>query len=415
MKKILFALVMVLLPWAVNAEVVEVGGIFYKLTPAKVGTASVVYDVNNLRHEYKGDVIIPQTIESGGHTYSVTEIDQYAFMGCEELTSVTLPEGIKTIGIGSFEDSKKLEAINIPSSVTEIKTKAFYNCDGLKRVYIADVRSWCGIVFADYGNPLYYAQHLYVGDKEVTDLTIPDDVTTINGRAFNGFAALKSVHIGKGVKTIGSYAFAWCSSLTSIILPDNIESMGSYVFTEDTCLSSVALSKNCQTIENRTFEKCKALQTIVIPDGVKNIKNGAFEGCNGLKRIYMAATVETLGASAFERCGNLTDVYCYGVNPPTQEGWYKKDILEVFLNSYVDYSTVHVPETALDSYQRIHPWSDFGNIVALTNDETAITPVTAKSSAMRYVTLNGRQNVLLQKGINIVRQSDGTVRKLLKK
>ena len=191
--------------------------------------------------------------------------------------------------------------------------------------------------------------------------------------------------------------------------------MGSYVFTEATCLSSVALSKNCQTTENRTFEKCKALQTIVIPDGVKNIKNGAFEGCNGLKRIYMAATVETLGASAFERCGNLTDVYCYGVNPPTQEGWYKKDILEVFLNSYVDYSTVHVPETALDSYQRIHPWSDFGNIVALTNDETAITPVTAKSSAMRYVTLNGRQNVLLQKGINIVRQSDGTVRKLLKK
>ena len=106
-----------------------------------------------------------------------------------------------------------------------------------------DVRSWCGIVFADYGNPLYYAQHLYVGDKEVTDLTIPDDVTTINGRAFNGFAALKSVHIGKGVKTIGSYAFAWCSSLTSIILPDNIESMGSYVFTEDTCLKRGTLEE----------------------------------------------------------------------------------------------------------------------------------------------------------------------------
>lgn len=413
MKKNLFALVMALLPWAVNAEVVEVGGIFYSLKPAKVGTASVTFNPKDLNHRYKGDVVIPQTIESGGNTYSVTEIDQYAFMGCNELTSVTMPQGITTIGVGSFEDSKKLTSINIPSSVTEIKSKAFYNCDGLKRVDITNVASWCGIAFSDYGNPLYYAQHLFADGKEVTDLTIPDDVIAINSRAFNGFAALKSVNIGKGVKTIGSYAFAWCSSLTSITLPEQVESMGGYVFVEDTSLVSVSLSRNCPVIDAGTFQECKALQTIVIPDGVKHIAGSAFRNCSGLKRVYLSASVEKLSAGAFTQCGNLTDVYCYGTTPATQEGFYRKDVLEVFLNSYVDYSTLHVPESAIDSYRSIHPWSEFGKITALTADDTAVEPIpTVEHQPSKFYTLGGMTTAKPTRGITIVKQADGKVKKI---
>lgn len=217
MKKYLLIALTLAFTTFVDAEKVKIDGIIYNLKPAKVGTASVSAD------DYKGTIKIPSTIEYKGNSYNVTEIDPWAFSYCKELTSVELPYTITTIGYGAFEDCKSLKTINIPSSVKTIMEDAFSGCTGLTSIHIADLGSWCDIDFADYGNPLYYAHHLFINDEEITHLVIPDSISCIKRRAFNGFSALKSVLFGSGIDSIDDYAFAWCSSLTSINIPNNVK------------------------------------------------------------------------------------------------------------------------------------------------------------------------------------------------
>ena len=139
---------------------------------------------------------------------SVTSIGISAFMYCGGLTSVTIPDSVTSIGSYAFEGCTGLTSVTIPDSVTSIGDYAFRYCGSLTSVYISDIAAWCGIDFGgSSANPLSYAHNLYLNGKLVTDLTIPDSVTSI-----------------------GSYAFYGCSGLTSITIPDSVTSIGSMVF-----------------------------------------------------------------------------------------------------------------------------------------------------------------------------------------
>ena len=101
----------------------------------------------------------------------------------------------------------------------------------MKGVYITDLEKWCEFSFGDYSsNPLYYAHNLYLNNQLVTDLVIPDSVTSIGAYAFTGCSGLTSVTIPDGVTSIKDYAFAYCSGLTNITIPDGVKSIGYRAF-----------------------------------------------------------------------------------------------------------------------------------------------------------------------------------------
>ena len=142
---------------------------------------------------------------------SVTTIGAYAFHGCTRLSSVQISDSVTEIGSASFYNCSNLRNVHIPGSVTKIGSAAFFGCKEIKDIYITDLEAWCGIEFGSSGaNPLSYAENLYIDGSLITEIEIPESVTTVPAYAFYGFKNLTSVHIPDSVTSVGSEAFLGC-------------------------------------------------------------------------------------------------------------------------------------------------------------------------------------------------------------
>lgn len=197
---------------------VVINGIVYKLNNNQL-TAEVI-STPGTDVTYSGDIVIPSTVTYNSNEYSVTSIGSYAFY-MSEITSIIIPNSVQSIEDAAFAKCANMASVTIGSGVQRIGVgsgmAAFAYCTNLSAVHICDIAAWCGMNFVDIeaNNPLYYAHRLYLNDKEITNLVIPEGVTIIETYAFNNCLSITSLYLPNSVSTIGN-SFVDCTNLKLI-------------------------------------------------------------------------------------------------------------------------------------------------------------------------------------------------------
>lgn len=224
--------------------------------------------------------------------------------------------------------------------------------------------------------------HAFYGCSGLTSLTLPSGLTSIGSWAFTGCSGLTSLSLPSGVTSIGDGAFFGLSSLTSLSLPSGLTSIGDQAFHECSGLTSLSLPSGLTSIGNQVFCYCSGLTTLSLPSGITSIGYNAFYGCSGLTSIYVyTEKMPKLGTNMFDGCDA------------------KK-------------CTVYVPKGTYDDYW-LSEFGYFENIVEF--DPTGINNVITSNDAKelsRY-SLNGQRLSAPTKGLNIVKYSDGSVKKVV--
>ena len=246
------------------------------------GVTKIIVEEGNERYDSRNNC--NAIIETESNTLVV---------GC---ASTVIPDTVEEIGKCAFYNCSGLTSVVIPNSVTSIGDSAFCSCRGLTSVHIDDIAAWCNIEFnGSLANPLYYAKNLYLNGEKVTELVIPNSVTSIGEYAFYNCSGLTSVEIPNSVTSIGEAAFRDCSGLTSLVIGNGVTSIGKYAFFNCSGLTSVEIPNSVTSIGEHAFRTCSGLTSVVIG--------------NGVTRIEENATVTSIGSCAFMGCTNLASVH----------------------------------------------------------------------------------------------------------
>ena len=310
--RFLFIALAVMLSIKASAHDFKIDGIYYNITSSSDLTVGVTYrgsSYDSYSDEYSGSVVIPEKVTYDSKEYSVTSIGTYAFEWCSGLTSVTIPNSVTSIGAYAFEYCSGLTSVTIPNSVTSIGTYAFEGCHGIKSIHITDLSAWCKIKFGgNMSNPTEYTHHLYLNGEEITNLVIPDDVTSIGNYAFYNCSGITSVTIPNSVTSIGGFAFYDCSGLTSVTIGNSVTSIGNRAFNGCSGLTSVTIPNSVSSIGESAFNGCSGLTSVTIPNSVTSIEWGAFRNCSGLTSVDIPNSVSSIGGSTFRECSGLTSI-----------------------------------------------------------------------------------------------------------
>ena len=287
MKKTIILLTSLLLPIMASAYDAYIDGIYYNFNRTYKTAAVTFYSVSEENQKtYSGKVNIPTSIVYGGITYEVTQIGEWAFYNCSDLTSITIPNSVTSIRTNAFRGCSGLTSVTIPNSVITIEFGAFnetgwYNnqLDGI--LYLDNwVIGYKGektkgeLVIADGTKGI--ANSAFSSCSGLTSVTMPNSVTTIGSGVFSGCTALADVTISSAVTSIGNWAFQGCSSLSSITIPNSVTDIGVWAFRGCSSLTSVAIPNSITSVVSGAFAECSGLTSVTMPNSITSIKKQCF-------------------------------------------------------------------------------------------------------------------------------------------
>lgn len=295
--------------------------------------------INGYYGNESGHVEIPSSIEG----YPVTHIGNSAFLG-RDITGVTFPDTVTSIGDFSFAHCPNLTTVNISENVTFIDIGAFVDCENLTGIWV-DPQNWDyssdeqGVLYSKNKMKLVQVPGSFQGSFE-----IPEGVIYIGFAAFEGCSGLTDITIAESVREIEGYAFCSCTELSRLYIPSLVQYIGKNAFENCTKLTCVDVAednpyfcsdengtlytkdkseiiyvpgafagdyvvpKGTTKIGDDFFADCPGLTSVTIPEGVTHIGNYAFYNCKNLKSVCIAESVVDIDAYAFQHCLNLSQV-----------------------------------------------------------------------------------------------------------
>ena len=313
------------------------------------------------------------------------EIPLEGFLGKKTLTSIVLPDVIKSIGKSAFVDSGLKGSLNIPEGVVEIGEWAFADCDftgiltlpsTLKKIGGCAFRECCficplnlpdGIEEIGFGcfencrnlyGKLILPSHLKkmgsgafggcTGFKG--DLVIPKSLTVIPSGAFQNREVGGRLQLHDGITTIGNSAFYNNGFIGELELPKSLTELGGDNFNRNYFSGSLKIPKGLTSISDRAFYNCTFTGEVEIPEGVVCIHIRAFELSENLQKVILPSTLVLIDDYAFGNCKSLRVIECKSTVPPlVNDGAFNGVPLEDL--------TVIVPKSALNDYKSSDFWS----------------------------------------------------------
>ena len=307
--------------------------------------------------------VIPSAVTHDGVTYSVTQIGDGAFYG-SPLQTVSIPEGIVTIGKDAFSESG-LTAVKLPSTVKEIKQGGFHMCYDMASLELNEGLETLG-------------WDVFNNARALETVTIPGTIKTIPSNAF-GYSGLKTVIVNPGVESI-KQAFQNCKSLSSISLPETLMELDG-TFEECTALKEIKLPASLRTIGGFTFAST-GITELVVNEGLETLDmqslgmmNGDWNADYTLKKVTLPSSLKSIDGMALNNRRGLTHVIVRATVPPTAGTF----------GDYVYNATLCVPAGTADAYKAADGWKNFSNIMEVSSFDTSKLRYTVGEGANQYV------------------------------
>ena len=312
----------------------------------------------------------------------INKIDNYAFRNCNALTTIDFPDKIEKIGWEAFGYCGNLKTVVLPEDVeiganwwgqdardegpfvgdslltevefsentTEIPSKLFSGCTGIRKVVIpsnvkvineSSFQNCTNLVSVQLPKRLVTIQgNSFRGCGKLTDINLPTSLKKIDNYAFWGDKSLEEIALPDEIKTIGYGTFAYCSSLKAINIPEKVKMESDWWGTEGSTtgpfeycssLKEITINSNRKELDWKIFKNCSALEVITIPKTITVIAEEAFCGCTNLQKVKFEdnSQLKKIGNNAFENCDNLSKIVLpENVESVGEKAFYHCDLLE---------------------------------------------------------------------------------------
>ena len=293
---------------------------------------------------------------------SITAIGLAAFAG-SGLTSITIPDGVKTIDQAAFSNclnlkcdklsikasyvgpiafkATKISNIEVSDSTKIIGYDCFSECHNLKSVKLGD-------------SIRFVSGNLFLNCDSLEEITLGKYTNNIFDGAFSGCARLRNITLTKTLKNIYTQAFSGCASLTEINLPEGLETIRDEVFSACTQIRKIRIPSSMLSFGSNLFYFCSKLDSIEVAEGNKTLWFGSFAHCDGLKSITIPSSISSFQNYCLYFCQNLNSIYCKSSMPPTLDNLGLEGV-----NRSI---SLFVPVGSKSSYLSTPVWNEFTNI-----------------------------------------------------